>query len=1056
MSAAAFVEDLLVPAMVVQGGRFVAVNARLCALLGRPAVEVLAMDPLEALVFPSQVPLLRERMLARGRREPVPDDYEGELRSASGQPVPVRVKVGPCPSVGAAASLYLFEETHERNRSSQLIRGLVDVAVAVQRELTEAGIFRTVHERLSALGLSSCVCEVADARLRLLTCSDPEGPLAPALRTRGATWIAGAEVPGGSDWASPQGFLIDDMPELLASLRREPRTSFAASASLRSVVVGVIVDGQPAYAVAATGEALDSTAASAFGLFGRQVGTSIETVRRLRELARKNRELLLVNHVARATATLGSGIALQAALDHVAESVGAQSIALFRREDEWLTLAVSRGFPFGWATSNQRVPMKAPLPWAEAASARELIHYSLEGDVCIRRPPRLQTPPHGVRRLRANEEAANEVPPPDGYGVAVPLQISDRVHGLLLMARRGPAFGDDELELLATVSAQLAVNLQNEVLFDQSQRRVSELSLLLELGAAVVSTLELDKVLAEAARVAVRMLRCSAAYVMLPDDSAESLVCAAGADPHVGGALVGTRVPLGAPSMSGAAFRTLKPQATADPAKIDPVLIAEFGCLSTLAVPLYRGKVALGVLCLIERSEPRVFEPQDVRLASHAANLISVALENARLYAEQRARAEEMARINDLSRSLVGAVELRPILSGAARTLTSLIDATNCWIFLLDEDGLELRIAAGPPHNEEVQRGIRVPISSEAMAAVSLRENRAVQAAKGKTQGKVRAELLVRFGDRSLICLPLTARDQPLGVVVLDDTRRERIFTPAEVEQLQALCGQIALAILAARLVEDLRKRNAELARTQAELVDRERLAVVGELSASIAHEVRNPLGVIFNSLGSLRRLVSGGEGDVKLFLDIIGEEADRLNQLVGDLLDFARPMQPAVQTVQLLPLVREAVEAARAQHQGQSPVEVAVEVAAGNESLRADPRLLRQALVNLVLNGLQALQRGGSLSVRAGRTSSAGRTSMSIAVADDGPGVPEALRPRIFQPFFTTKAKGTGLGLAVVRRIAEGHGGAITLADRPEGAGAEFVLLLPDEEEPARRAPAG
>jgi signal transduction histidine kinase len=534
---------------------------------------------------------------------------------------------------------------------------------------------------------------------------------------------------------------------------------------------------------------------------------------------------------------------------------------------------------------------------------------------------------------------------------------------------------------------------------------------------------------------------------MLPDEGGDTLICAAGADPAVGGALVGTKVPLGAPSMSGAAFKSLKPQATVDPRVIDPVLVAEFGCLSTLAVPLHRGDKGLGVLCLIERSEPRIFEPQDVRLAMHAANLISVALENARLYAEQRARAEQMSLVNELSQSLVGALELQPILRDACRTLTDLVDATHCFIFLLDGEKRALRIAAGPPVNEDVQRGVRVPIDGHQLVAHVFRERRPIQIPRGKGSPMVSQEIVETWGDRSLVGLPLSARDQPLGVVLLDDTRRERVFSDAEIEQLQALCGQIALAMLAARLVEDLRGSYAELARTQAELVERERLAVVGELSASIAHEVRNPLGVIFNSLGSLRRLLNQPNGDVRLLLDIIGEEADRLNRIVGDLLDFARPMQPAVERVALQPLVADAVAAARALHEPGGTVDVDVRVAAEVSSIRADPRLLRQALVNLVVNALQSLGRGGHVAVRAEPAQRQGRAGALLAIRDDGQGVPEALRPRVFQPFFTTKAKGTGLGLAVVKRIAEGHGGAAEVADLPDGTGAEFQVWLPQDE---------
>jgi signal transduction histidine kinase len=234
------------------------------------------------------------------------------------------------------------------------------------------------------------------------------------------------------------------------------------------------------------------------------------------------------------------------------------------------------------------------------------------------------------------------------------------------------------------------------------------------------------------------------------------------------------------------------------------------------------------------------------------------------------------------------------------------------------------------------------------------------------------------------------------------------------------------------------------LARAQKELIDRERLAALGELSASVAHEVRNPLGVIFNSVGSLRRLLKP-RGDVALLLDIVGEEADRLNRMVADLLDYARPVRPDLEPLPLRPLVGEAVAAARQQiGPAAEGVKSILNIEPGAEMLRADARLLRQALINLFLNAYQAMPRSGMLEVRASRVERDHSAVSELHIKDTGVGIPADVREKIFQPFFTTKAMGTGLGLAVVRRIIEGHGGSIELA-ATEG-GTDFRIELPLE----------
>jgi signal transduction histidine kinase len=279
-------------------------------------------------------------------------------------------------------------------------------------------------------------------------------------------------------------------------------------------------------------------------------------------------------------------------------------------------------------------------------------------------------------------------------------------------------------------------------------------------------------------------------------------------------------------------------------------------------------------------------------------------------------------------------------------------------------------------------------------------------------------------------------RDRSIGSVLLIETRRPRRFTPAELEHAAAIANQLAVAVENARLYEDLRKSYAELGRAQRQLIEQERLAALGEISAVVAHEVRNPLGVIFNSLGSLRRLVRP-TGDAKLLLDIVGEEADRLNRIVGDLLDFARPSLPHLRPERLEVIVEDAVRAALAQ--GSAGVELRVERGPDLPAVGIDARLVRQAVLNVAANAVQAMPRGGTVTVRTRRDGD----GVLVELEDSGAGIPDHVRGRIFEPFFTTKASGTGLGLAVVKRILDGHGGTVDLTSAA-GAGTTVRLRFP------------
>jgi signal transduction histidine kinase len=278
-----------------------------------------------------------------------------------------------------------------------------------------------------------------------------------------------------------------------------------------------------------------------------------------------------------------------------------------------------------------------------------------------------------------------------------------------------------------------------------------------------------------------------------------------------------------------------------------------------------------------------------------------------------------------------------------------------------------------------------------------------------------------------------------VGVAVISETRRTRRFTPGEVERAAAVANQLAVALDSARLYEDLKRSYAELARAHAQLVHTERLAALGELSAVVAHEVRNPLGAIFNAVASLKRQ-AGPQGASLPLLDIVSEESERLNHIVNDLLEFARPAQPQLKPQPLAPVLREAVAAASASAQG--PLRLEWALADEAALVPMDERLLRQAFLNLAQNAVQAMPQGGVLHVQVLPQPGA-HELLAVELTDSGPGVPEALRTRIFEPFFTTRAQGTGLGLALVKRIVESHAGRVEATAAPEG-GARFRVLLP------------
>jgi signal transduction histidine kinase len=462
------------------------------------------------------------------------------------------------------------------------------------------------------------------------------------------------------------------------------------------------------------------------------------------------------------------------------------------------------------------------------------------------------------------------------------------------------------------------------------------------------------------------------------------------------------------------------------------------------AVRLFNGGHPRGLLQVL-RAAGRPFSGADLRLLGTLSELLMTLLDQRRLRSESARQLSDTRLLLDLARTTTATLEVASILDVAADFLVKLLDVSNCFILLYDEPSGQLRGAAASATHRDFFRGVVIPVDDPiSVAARVARERKPIvieDVSKAPELGQ--REFVRRFGEKSLVALPLTSREELIGVVLVDDTRGPRTFPAPFIELAQATCGQIALAIANARLYESLWASYAELAAARAEMVKRERLAALGELSAIVAHEVRNPLGVIFNAVASLRRMLKA-EGDAAMLLDILAEESDRLNRIVRDLLDYTRPREPMLHPEEVPRVLQDGVDGAKSlQGSGDAPVQFSIEVEPDLPRVPMDRHLIRQALVNALVNAIQAMPQGGVVQVLSRRETHGSRGMLRIDVVDEGCGIPTELLHRVFEPFFTTKAQGTGLGLAVVKRIIEAHRGELSVESVP-GRGTTFTLRLP------------
>jgi len=237
-----------------------------------------------------------------------------------------------------------------------------------------------------------------------------------------------------------------------------------------------------------------------------------------------------------------------------------------------------------------------------------------------------------------------------------------------------------------------------------------------------------------------------------------------------------------------------------------------------------------------------------------------------------------------------------------------------------------------------------------------------------------------------------------------------------------------------------LERRQQEQRALEAQLHQAERLAALGEMTASVAHEVRNPLGIISSTAEILRERLTKYEPQDRL-AQIIVEESNRLNEKVTEFLDFARPRVPNLRYCDLEGVVNRSLELLQPEIERRG-ISVARDFHLNGRGLAADPDLLHQAFLNILLNAIQAMAEGGSLTVS---TQDARRgQSVEIQFQDSGEGIdPETLK-KIFNPFFTTKEKGSGLGLPIVKSIVESHQGSVQVDSTP-GEGTAVTISLPE-----------
>jgi signal transduction histidine kinase len=447
-------------------------------------------------------------------------------------------------------------------------------------------------------------------------------------------------------------------------------------------------------------------------------------------------------------------------------------------------------------------------------------------------------------------------------------------------------------------------------------------------------------------------------------------------------------------------------------------------------------------------------------------------------------RLAKLSLLNQVSEALYGAnLTLEQVLQAILICVTAGegLRFNRAFLLLVDEDRTTLRgeIAIGPSSAEEASRiwhdlaGERSDlydmmtsydrsvkqtdvavneIVRQIVVPLADADNLLVRAMHDRHTLRVSRELPIPgveavadwLGCREFAVAPLTTRRGPLGVILADNAISDTPIESLDLEFLQMFANQSASAIENGRLYRELEQRLLDLRRAhqkqredQETLMRMERLSVMGETSAIVAHELRNPLVAIGGFARTLLRSLAE-EDPNREFARIITEDVARMETIINDLLDFIRPQKPMRRRVLLDDLVAETLGRHLARLQGQG-IAMHYDLQAEGAEVRCHPGEIQQVLENFLSNAVGAVGEGGRLDVSTRQVPGGVR----VAMADNGPGFASDLSGKLFSPFFSTKPTGSGLGLTICAQIIKAHGGVIEGVNRVAG-GAEFAFILP------------